>query len=72
MGVPPDGSVDQYKTVKTRRVAKGFYQRYGIDYSKIFFFFFFWRNDYSKMFSLMIEPTFVGIVVSIALKWFDI
>ena len=36
MGVPPDGSIDQYKTVKTRRVAKGFYQRYGIGYSKIF------------------------------------
>ena len=58
MGVLPDGSIDQYKTVKTRRVAKGFYQPYGIDYSKIF--------------SLMIKPTFVGIVVSIALKWFDI
>ena len=52
MGVPPDGSIDQYKTAKTRRVAKAFYQRYGI--------------DYSKMFSLVIEPTFV------ALKWFDI
>ena len=37
---------------------RDFYQRYGI--------------DYSKMFSLMIKPTFVGIVVSIALKWFDI
>ena len=58
MGVPPDGSIDQYKTVKTRRVAKGFYQRYCIDYSKIF--------------SLMIKPAFVGIVVSIALKWLDI
>ena len=57
MGVPPDGSIDQYKTIKTRRVAKGFYQRYGI--------------DYCKMFNLMIKPTFVGIVVSIALKWLD-
>ena len=55
MGVLPDGSIDQYKTVKTRM---GFYQRYGI--------------DYSKMFSLMIKPTFVGIVVSIAFKWLDI
>ena len=58
MGVPPDGSIDQYKTVKTRRVGKAFYQQYGI--------------DYSKMFSLVIEPTFVGNVASIALKWFDI